>query len=144
MVLISKHWITSFSTAQDLLKDKTYKIENVIPDIFRKTDTSISSVLYGDPSFSAERNTNILNSSRDYILSTKMVWIYSLYRNMILNLNLPNFCFPTYWISFISSPLSWLHFLLVLCFFQVYKILLSLAIVIFTFLCVCFLYMLFI
>ena len=48
------------------------KIERIIPDIFRKTDTSITSILlYGDPSFSAELNTNILSLSMDYILCTK-------------------------------------------------------------------------
>ena len=42
------------------------KIERIIPDIFRKTDTSIISIfLYGDPSFSAELNFNILSSSID-------------------------------------------------------------------------------
>ena len=46
------------------------KIESIISDIFRKTDTSITSIpLYGDPSFSSKLNTNILNSSTDYILS---------------------------------------------------------------------------
>ena len=44
----------------------------IIPDISRKTDTSITSILlYGDPSFSAEDNTNILNLSTDYTLSLK-------------------------------------------------------------------------
>ena len=48
------------------------KVESIIPNNFRKTDTSITSIiLYGDPSFSAELNTNILNLSIDYILSTK-------------------------------------------------------------------------
>ena len=48
------------------------KIERIIPDILIKDDTNITSILlYGDPSFSAELNTNILNVSIDYILSTK-------------------------------------------------------------------------
>ena len=49
------------------------KIEAIIPEtFFRKTDPSITSTLLsGDPSFSAEFNTNILNSSIDYILPTK-------------------------------------------------------------------------
>ena len=48
------------------------KIEMIIPDISRKSDTSIRSILlYCDPSFSAEVNTNILNLSIDCILSTK-------------------------------------------------------------------------
>ena len=48
------------------------KVESIIPNNFRKTGTSITSIiLYGDPSFSAELNTNILNLSIDYILSTK-------------------------------------------------------------------------
>ena len=48
------------------------KIERIIPDILIKDDTNITSILlYGDPSFSAELNTNILNLSTDYILSTK-------------------------------------------------------------------------
>ena len=47
-------------------------IERIIPEVFRKTDTSITSILLcGDPSFSAEPNTNILSLSTDYILSTK-------------------------------------------------------------------------
>ena len=42
----------------------------IIPNISRKTDTSITSIFpYGDPSFSAEVNTNILSLSTDYILS---------------------------------------------------------------------------
>ena len=50
------------------------KIERIMPDISRKTDTSITSaLLYGVPSFSAELNTSILNLSIDYILSTKRV-----------------------------------------------------------------------
>ena len=57
------------------MKDRTLampKIESIIPDIFRKTDISIISILlYGDPSFSAELNTNILKSSIDYISLTK-------------------------------------------------------------------------
>ena len=49
-----------------------FKIEGINPDIFRKTDTSITSILLcGAPRFSAELSTNILNSSVDYILSTK-------------------------------------------------------------------------
>ena len=48
------------------------KIEKNIPAISKKTDTSITSILlYDDPSFSAELNTNILNLSIDCILSTK-------------------------------------------------------------------------
>ena len=53
-------------------KNLLLKIERIIPDIFRKTDTSITSIiLYGNPSISAEVNTHILKSSIDYILSTK-------------------------------------------------------------------------
>ena len=52
------------------------KIKRIIPDILRKTDTSITSILqYGDPSFSAELNTNILSLSVEYTLST---WFESL------------------------------------------------------------------
>ena len=48
------------------------KIKRIILNIFRKTNTSVTSILfYGGPIFSAELNTNILNSSIDYILSTK-------------------------------------------------------------------------
>ena len=48
------------------------KIEMIIPDISRKPDTSITSILlYGGPSFSAEVNTNILNLFIDYTLSIK-------------------------------------------------------------------------
>ena len=48
------------------------KIERIIPDIFRKTDTSITSILlYENPSFSTELYTNTLNSSIDHISSTK-------------------------------------------------------------------------
>ena len=48
------------------------KIEMIIPDISRKTDTSIRSILlYCDRSFSAEVNTNILSLSIDCILSKK-------------------------------------------------------------------------
>ena len=48
------------------------RIEKIIPDIFRKTNSSITSILlYDGPIFSAELNTNILNSSTDYILSSK-------------------------------------------------------------------------
>ena len=41
------------------MKYKTFcKIKNTIPDVFRKTDTSITLILlYGDLSFSAERPT---------------------------------------------------------------------------------------
>ena len=48
-------------------------IQNISRSIpVRKTDTSITSILlYGDPNFLAELNTNILNLSINYILSTK-------------------------------------------------------------------------
>lgn len=73
------------------------KIERIILDIFRKSDVSITlRLLYGDPSFSTEVNTNIINSSTDYISSAKKVWIYSFYRHLILILNLRNkFSFPS-------------------------------------------------
>ena len=49
------------------------KIERIIPGIFRKTDISITSIpLYGDQSFSAELNTDLLTLSIDFILFTKM------------------------------------------------------------------------
>ena len=48
------------------------KIESIFPNIFRKADTSITSVLlYCYPSFSAELKTNMFNSSIDYILYAK-------------------------------------------------------------------------
>ena len=48
------------------------KNERIIHNIWRKTDTSITSILlYGDSSFSAELNTNVLSFSIYYILSTK-------------------------------------------------------------------------
>ena len=48
------------------------KSERIVPDILRKADTSITPILlYGDRSFSAEFNTNILSSSIDHISSTK-------------------------------------------------------------------------
>ena len=75
MVLISKHWITFFSTAQDLpMKDKTFFLrkEKIVLNILRKTDTSITPILlHGDQSFSAEFNTKILSSSIDHISSTR-------------------------------------------------------------------------
>ena len=48
-------------------------IQNISRSIpVRKTNTSITSkLLYGDPNFLAELNTNILNLSINYILSTK-------------------------------------------------------------------------
>ena len=48
-------------------------IQNISRSIpVRKTNTSITSILlYGDPNFLAELNTNILNLSINYILSTK-------------------------------------------------------------------------
>ena len=43
----------------------------VIPDIFRKTITTFTSILlFGDTNFSADLKINILNSSIDYILFT--------------------------------------------------------------------------
>ena len=48
-------------------------IQNISRSIpVRKTNTSITSILlYGDPNFLTELNTNILNLSINYILSTK-------------------------------------------------------------------------
>ena len=48
-------------------------IQNISRSIpVRKTNTSITSILlYGDPNCLAELNTNILNLSINYILSTK-------------------------------------------------------------------------
>ena len=48
-------------------------VQNISRSIpVRKTNTSITSILlYGDPNFLAELNTNILNLSINYILSTK-------------------------------------------------------------------------
>ena len=60
-----------FLDAQELpMKGKfLLKSERII---LRKIDTSITPILlYGDRSFSAEFNTNILSSSIDYISSTK-------------------------------------------------------------------------
>ena len=63
------------------------KIERIIPNFFRKTDASITSILlYGDPSFSAELNTSILNSSIDYILSTKTFIIFVIQLKVVLHL----------------------------------------------------------
>ena len=57
------------------------KIESIISDIFRKTNSSITStLLYGNPSFWAKLNTNIPNSSIDHILSTKGLNLLSLQR----------------------------------------------------------------
>ena len=43
----------------------------VIPDIFRKSITTFTSILlFGDTNFSADLKINILNSSTDYILFT--------------------------------------------------------------------------
>ena len=48
------------------------KNERIIYNIWRKTDTSITSILlYGDSNFSAELSTNITNLSIYYILSTR-------------------------------------------------------------------------
>ena len=48
------------------------KVERIIPNIYRKSDTIITSIrLSGDQSFSSELNSDILNSSIDYILSTQ-------------------------------------------------------------------------
>ena len=75
------HCLRSTNERQSLL----LKIERIIADIFRKTDSSITSILlYGDPRFSAEHNNNILNSLFDYILSTNRFNLY---------LNLHSFCF---------------------------------------------------
>ena len=68
-----------FSTAQDsLMKSKTFflRLKGSSPKILELQYYSITSsitsiLLYGNPSFSAELNTNILNLSIDYILSTK-------------------------------------------------------------------------
>lgn len=47
------------------------KMERIISNISEKTDTIITSKLFhGNPSFSAELNTNIPNSSTDYVLTT--------------------------------------------------------------------------
>ena len=48
-------------------------IETIISDISRKTDDNITSIilLYGDPSFSIERNANMLESSVGCSLCTK-------------------------------------------------------------------------
>ena len=52
-------------------KNLLLKMERIISDISEKTDTIITSKLFhGNPSFSAELNTNIPNSSTDYVLTT--------------------------------------------------------------------------
>ena len=47
------------------------KIERMVPKIFRKTDSSTQYFFKANPSFSAEINTKIINSSIDYNLSRK-------------------------------------------------------------------------
>ena len=71
-IKILNHFFLHYSRFTNERKSLLLNIEKIIPDISRKTDTSITSILfYGDPSFSAELNTNMLNLSIDYILSTK-------------------------------------------------------------------------
>ena len=49
-----------------------HNIESIIPDILKKTDNSITSILlYGDPRFWVELSTNILHSPIDCNLSAK-------------------------------------------------------------------------
>ena len=79
------------------------KIERIIHDIFSKTDTSITStLLFSNPSFSVELNTNIINSSIDYILSTKwfestlVIFCYlALFWLLLLGEIFPNMCIVT-------------------------------------------------
>ena len=67
-----KHFILHCPKYTNERQNLLLKIETIIPDICRKANTSVTSIiLHGDPRFSAELNTNILNSSVDYILSTK-------------------------------------------------------------------------
>ena len=81
----------------------------IISGISRKTDTKITSILlYDDPSFSAEVNTNIPNLSIDYILSKGLI-IFSFYWDLIRILNLQNFSFPAY--LFVFFVLFYLHFI---------------------------------
>ena len=62
------HCLRFTNESQNLL----LKIKGIIPDVYRKTDASIISILlYGDRSFLAELTTNILNLSIDYTLSTE-------------------------------------------------------------------------
>ena len=110
------------------------KIERIIPDICRKSDTSITSILLsGNPSFSAELNSTLLNSSIDYILSdrlgstffTKTWFVTKLFIIFVFQLN-----------KFTFLVLFYPHFiflLLLFSFFPVYNILLCLDISIFTF-----------
>ena len=97
MFLILKHWITSFFTAQDLLieiQNFLLKIESIIPNIFKKCNISITSILVFSR-FSSELNTNILSSSIDYILSTKVfiIFVFQLNRFFFLVLFYPHFNF---------------------------------------------------
>ena len=67
------------------------KVERIIPNIYRKSDTIITSMrLSGDQSFSSELNSDIL-----HFIHTK-VWICSIYKDLVLHY----FCFPAKLISF--------------------------------------------
>ena len=57
------HFFLHYTRFTNKRQNLLLKIERIIPDI--------SILLYGDQSFSAELNTNILHLSTDYILSTK-------------------------------------------------------------------------
>ena len=74
----------------------------VIPDISRKTNSSITSIIfYVDPSFSAEVDLSIYTINYTQFIFWlriihKKVWIYSFYRDLIRILNLQSFSFPAY------------------------------------------------
>ena len=66
------HFFLHYPRFSDEKENVLLKVERIIPDILRKTETNITSTLpHGDPRFSAELNTNIPNLSIDYNLSTK-------------------------------------------------------------------------
>ena len=121
------------------------KIEWIIPEILRKTNTNITSILlYGDPSFSAELNTNILNLSIDYIVSTQRFestlftesWFISyIFKILVSQLT-----------RFALFVLFYLHFIFVrfLVSSRYLKFLLYLAIVVFTFYVSVFVYIVYI
>ena len=68
----SKHFFIHCPRFANEKQNLLLKIETSIPGIFRKAGTSVTSIIfYGNPNFLAELNTNILNSSIDYILTAK-------------------------------------------------------------------------